>query len=141
MACESLVNAATVGDDRASGRAKTLLVVEDNVLVRHAVAEALRGAGYSVLEASSVDEAKAILAAVPIDLLFLDLNMPAEGEGFAVAQLARARHPNAPVIFTSARVPHWLAPRLKDIGPLVRKPYLISKLLKLVRKSLNEKSE
>jgi CheY-like chemotaxis protein len=95
------LNAAASGDGLPSARTKTLLVVEDNVLVRHAVADALRYAGYTVLEASTAEEAKAVLTAVPVDLLFADLNIPARVTGFSVAQFARECCPSMPLIFTS----------------------------------------
>ena len=43
----------------------TILVVEDEVLVRMMIADELRNAGYTVLEASSADEALEVLAPYP----------------------------------------------------------------------------
>ncbi len=132
------MNAAASGDGLPSARAKTLLVVEDNVLVRHAVADALRYAGYTVLEASTAEEAKAILTAVRVDLLFADLNIPGEGDGFSVAQFARECCPNMPLIFTSGRVAAPMRARLKDFGPFLSKPFLISKLVELIGTKLSD---
>lgn len=132
------MNAAASGDGLPSARAKTLLVVEDNVLVRHAVADALRGAGYTVLDASTAEEAKAVLTAVPVDLVFTDLNIPTEGEGLSVAEFARECCPGMPVIFTSGRVAAPMRARLKEFGPFLPKPFLISRLVELVGNKLSD---
>ena len=133
-----MLNAAAIGDGSPSSRPKTLLIVEDNVLVRYATADALRYAGYDVLEASSADEAISILTAVSVDLLFVDVNVPTEGEGLAVARFARQRRPGMPVVFTSGRVSATLRAQLKEIGPFVPKPYLISGVIKMIGKKLSE---
>jgi DNA-binding response OmpR family regulator len=135
------LNAAATGDGLPSALAKTLLVVEDNVLVRHAVADALRYAGYTVLEASTAEEAKAVLTAVSVDLVFTDLNIPTEGEGFSVAQFARECCPGMPLIFTSGRVAAPMRARLKEFGPFLPKPYLISKLVEIIGEKLSDKTE
>lgn len=129
-------------DDRvASGRAETLLVVEDDVITRYAICDALRYAGYTVLEASSPGEARAVLAAVTVDLVFVDLNIPGEGEGLCVARFARDRRPEVKVVFTSGRAPAGIGSSLDDIGPFVRKPYLIATVLRLIRHSLANGAE
>jgi CheY-like chemotaxis protein len=131
-----VLNAAAVDDPGASGRAKTLLVIEDDVLTRYAICDALRYAGYTVLEASSVTEATAIMGAVTPDLLFVDLNIPGEAEGLAVAELTRKLHPQVKIILTSGRVSASVRARLEDVGPFVPKPYLISRVVRLVRQKL-----
>jgi CheY-like chemotaxis protein len=136
-----LLNAAAVDELRAFGRAKTLLVVEDDVLTRYAICDALRYAGYTVLEASSRPEAAAILAAVTVDLLFVDLNIPTEGEGVVVAEEARTYGPGVKVIFTSGRVSPSLRARLEEADCFIPKPYLISRVVRLVRRILAERTE
>ena len=65
---------------------QTILVVEDEVLIRLPLAEYLRDCGYRVFEASNVAEAKAVLDAdTPVDLVFSDVNMPGNENGFALA--------------------------------------------------------
>jgi CheY-like chemotaxis protein len=65
----------------------TILVVEDEVLIRLPLAEYLRDCGYRVFEASNVAEAKAVLDAdTPVDLVFSDVNMPGNENGFALAR-------------------------------------------------------
>jgi DNA-binding NtrC family response regulator len=58
--------------------------------------------GYRVFEGSNVAEAKAVLHAdTPIDLVFSDVNMPGNPNGFALAVWIRQRHPNTKVLLTS----------------------------------------
>lgn len=81
---------------------RTILVVEDETLVRMAIAETLRDAGYRVLEAASAEEAMALLVSFGnIAVLFTDIQMPGALNGAALARLARRHHPGVRVIATS----------------------------------------
>ena len=67
-------------------RAQTILIVEDETLVRMATAEHLRDAGYIVVEAATGEEAQAVLeAGVPVSLIFSDVNMPDAIDGLLAA--------------------------------------------------------
>lgn len=66
----------------------TILVVEDNVLVRETTCKALEKAGYAVLEAGSGAEALAQARRHHPDLVLLDINMP-DLSGFEVMQRLR----------------------------------------------------
>ena len=84
----------------------TVLIVEDEVLIRLMVADELRNAGVHVLEASSADEAWTILqSALPVHLLFTDIHMRGEMDGVALAQLVHGRYPQMKLIITSSREP------------------------------------
>lgn len=113
----------------------TVLVVEDNVLSRAVLADTLRGEGYRVLEAAFDIEAKAILASIPIDLLFVDLHLPSDGEGIDVAQEAAGRQPGIRIILTSGRLRSEDEPIVEQLGTFVPKPYLLSRVLELIRSS------
>jgi CheY-like chemotaxis protein len=80
----------------------TVLIVEADVLMRHALAEYLRGCGFSVVETATTLEAKTVLQRGPqVDLLLADAAV-ADGEGgFALAQWTRRYRPNVKVILTS----------------------------------------
>jgi CheY-like chemotaxis protein len=57
--------------------ASTVLVVEDEVLIRMATADYLRVCGYRVVEAGSGDEAVAVLKTdIRVDVVFTDVSMP-----------------------------------------------------------------
>jgi two-component system, response regulator PdtaR len=82
----------------------TVLLVEDEVLIRLMVADELRGQGLQVLEASNADEALAILeSSLPVHLLFTDVRMPGRIDGLALAKLAQARFPRLKLIIASSR--------------------------------------
>ncbi len=60
----------------------TVLVAEDEILIRMDVAEALREAGFRVLETSSADEAIQLLEqGHAVDVIFSDINMPGKIDG------------------------------------------------------------
>ncbi|HTO82627.1 MAG TPA: response regulator [Methylomirabilota bacterium] len=105
--------------------APSVLVVEDEVLVRTNVAEYLRACGYRVLEANDADEAILILRNVDdIDIVFTDVQMPGSLDGFGLAQWVRRERPRIRVIITSgvARVSKDAAELCQE-GPLLAKPY------------------
>ncbi|MFC5085869.1 response regulator [Microvirga arabica] len=83
--------------------APTILVVEDEVLVRLVIADYLRECGYKVYEAVNAGEALEVLQSsrVPIDVVFSDVQMPGEIDGFGLARWVRANKPGVQVILTS----------------------------------------
>jgi DNA-binding NtrC family response regulator len=83
-------------------RQPTILVVDDDVLLRLGATDHLRDHGFVAVEAASGDEAKAVLeAGVSVDLIFSDINMPGDTDGVALAQWAAANLPDVPVVLTS----------------------------------------
>jgi len=84
--------------------APTVLVVEDEWLVRHTIVEYLREAGYAVLETESGEGALDFLAHEddrPIDIVFTDIRLGGALNGWDVAEAFRAKHPQLPVIYAS----------------------------------------
>jgi DNA-binding response OmpR family regulator len=113
-------------DNDTKGDAPTVLVVEDEVLIRLATADYLRGCGYRVVEAGSGDEAIAVLdkADTRIDIVFTDVSMPGTLNGFGLAQWVRRERPEVRAILTSGVL--RTAQEAKDLcahGPLMEKPY------------------
>lgn len=79
----------------------TILVAEDDVLVRIAIAEYLRGCGFRVIEASGGLEAKTVLQHGPtINVLLADARLAGDDNGFALAQWARRYRPNISVVLS-----------------------------------------
>ncbi|WEY37706.1 response regulator [Paraburkholderia sp. SUR17] len=82
--------------------AARVLVADDDVLVRVAFAEALRTAGFVVIEASCADEALGyIRAGGKVDLVFSDIQMPGGIDGRQLAALMAEEHPEIPVVLAS----------------------------------------
>jgi DNA-binding response OmpR family regulator len=94
-------------------RDATILVIEDESLVRKAVQHYLKGAGYRVLTA--VDGAGAIEHSDAhdgaIDLILTDLSLPGGGTGPEVALRIQQRRPQAGVLYMTACPPQLLAGR------------------------------
>ncbi len=103
----------------------TVLVVDDEVLVRLAIAEYLRDCGYKVVEAADADEAMLVLKQpqVAVDVLFSDIDMPGSMDGFGLSQWTRSNRPDIEVILTGS-VPRAVnaAANLCEDGTLP-KPY------------------
>ena len=80
---------------------QTLLIVDDDFEIRSLLAEQMEAAGYVVLHAANGAEMFAALAAGPVDLVILDLNLPGE-DGLTLCRESRARR-NVPIIMLTAR--------------------------------------
>ncbi|WP_028634495.1 response regulator [Pseudomonas parafulva] len=80
-----------------SGSNRTVLLVDDDHLVRDMLGDVLRQYGYEVRQAHSGEQALALLAD-DIDLLLTDFAMP-EFNGAQLAIAARERFPQLPVVF------------------------------------------
>jgi CheY-like chemotaxis protein len=79
-----------------------VLVVEDEALVRNVIVEYLRETGCLVLEAQSGEQAIAMLHANgPIDVVFTDIRLGSELNGWDVAEACRALRADVAVIYTS----------------------------------------
>ncbi len=80
----------------------TVLVVEDETMVRMPIAEFLRDCGYNVVEAGNASEAIALAEAVgPVNLVFTDVRMPGKMDGFGLAAWFESHYPTVPVLLTS----------------------------------------
>lgn len=80
----------------------TVLIVEDETMVRLPIAEYLRDCGYNVLEAGDASEAIAAMdAESPVSLVFTDVRMPGKMDGFGLAEWFRSHYPSVPVLLTS----------------------------------------
>lgn len=82
----------------------TVLVVEDELLIRELVAEELAQAGYAVVIARNADQAIAILEArQDIHLVFTDIDMPGSMDGLKLAAAVRDRWPPVHIIITTGK--------------------------------------
>lgn len=122
------------------GGRETILVVEDEPLVRDMAAEALRSRGYEVLVAENGAHALQIVRGHfgPIDLLVTDLVMPQIG-GSELADLLEKARPGMRVLYTSGYTESFDVPKtLRAIGgSFLRKPYTPTVLAQKVRQVLD----
>ncbi|MER2267655.1 response regulator [Methylobacterium oxalidis] len=110
-----------------------ILVVEDETMLIEVVAAELEEAGYEVVTALTGEAAAAILAArLPIDLLFTDIRLPGDLDGWGVAEQARALQPDLPVIYVTGYSAE--EPRQVPDSLLVMKPYRPSAIVQAARR-------
>ncbi len=103
----------------------TVLVVDDDDIIRMSIADYLRDSGLDVLEAASGEAGQAAFeAGAPIDVVFSDVQMSPHLDGIALANWVHANHPNVPVMLTSgvtilSSLPEAICPQ----GSVFIKPY------------------
>jgi CheY-like chemotaxis protein len=111
------------GNAPASGVSTRILIVEDDVLIRAAAAQYLRGTGFEVLEAVSVEQALELLRAQPVQLIFADVRLPGSQSGLDLMHIVRSDFPEARILLTSGVVK---ADEVTTEGvTLLRKPYFL----------------
>lgn len=120
---------------------ETVLLVEDDELVRQVAARQLSTLGYTVLEADSGDDALQQLEEhAPIDLLFTDVVMPGNMSGKALAERAVEKYPGLKVLFTSGYTENAIVHhgRLDANVRLLSKPYTREQLARAIRRTLDQ---
>jgi CheY-like chemotaxis protein len=112
----------------------TVLVVEDDAMVRDIIVTELADAGFAVIEAPSGDDALVILQReTSIDVLFTDIRMPGDLDGWDLAERARELRPKLPVIYASG----FSATPAREVpgGVFLTKPYTTRVILDAVRRA------
>lgn len=114
----------------------TVLVVEDNDILRMLIAEALSVLEACVVEASCADDALQILEkANSIDLVLTDICMPGQINGLELAELIWVRWPDLPVIVTSGHK-QLSAAQLPTQAAFMAKPWTLDTLFDAVQELL-----
>ncbi|ODN71892.1 hybrid sensor histidine kinase/response regulator [Methylobrevis pamukkalensis] len=86
--------------ERTGGAGLTILICEDEALIRMATVDLVEDLGHTVLEAGKGSVALELLANHRIDLLLTDVGLP-DMDGAALARQARALHADLPIIFAT----------------------------------------
>jgi len=84
---------------------RTILVVEDDGLVRDFIVDELKEAGYRVLEAENGEAALAVAANEKFDVLFTDIRLPGSVDGWKLAQTVREARPEVAIVYSTGYVP------------------------------------
>lgn len=122
----------------AASRGERVLVVEDNLGLRHIVLQQLKKLGYRVLQAEDAPAAIAVLEGnASVDLLFTDVMLPGGMNGIELADLVRVRWPQTKLLLTSG-FPEVLLEEPKSLGGLrlISKPYREDELARTLREVL-----
>lgn len=107
--------------DEARSKRATVLVVEDEYLVRWETSEQLRGYGFEVLEAHDAVEALRILESVHIDAIFSDITINGDMDGIGLAEWVRKSKPQVKVVLTSGK--DYSPSEVAGFGEVIGKPY------------------
>lgn len=117
---------------------KTILVVEDDNMMRRTLVSLLKSEGYDVIDALGGHQALEILANEPIDLIVSDVQMP-DGDGFLLANELRSLSLHLPLIFMSGGVV-LTDLELKDLGAshFLSKPVSKHDLMNAIHSAFDE---
>ncbi len=123
---------------RAAG--ETVLAVEDNAALRRLVVRQLAELGYRVIPAQNATEALALLEHETVDLLFTDVVMPGDMDGFGLARHVLAHWPKIRVVLTSGFPETRIDGKLGVLTAstrLLSKPYRRTELARALRDALD----
>lgn len=119
---------------------KWVMLVDDDLSVREALSDALMSEGYIVSVVGNGTEALELAGRAPLDLVLLDLNMPAKN-GWETFEQLTARHPLLPIIIITARLNQLLLAVNAGAGALLEKPMDMQVLLSTMKRLLDESAE
>jgi len=112
-------------------RGPTVLLVEDNQLLRWWMASSLEREGWAVLTPKSVDEAIKMAGTHAFDVLITDWRLADDHDGFEVLSQVRAKYPQVVAILISAEADAELAGRAQANGfnVVLRKPFPLAEIV------------
>ncbi len=134
---------APVPTPAVTGGRETVLLVEDDELVRAHAEMLLRSLGYRVLGVGAGRAALDLLRREPtIDLLFTDVVLPGGMNGKELSERARELRPGLPVLFTSGYTEGAMQHQGRlDMVPMLGKPYRRQELASKVRAVLTVRGD
>jgi DNA-binding NtrC family response regulator len=125
--------------DNCLDAARTVLVVEDNELIRNIEADVLRGLGYDVIAVGDTDEALAFLGEPHIVLLITDIRLPGTLGGLALGRTAKQRRPDLKVVVVGVDVDQFTPEDLRGIADeRLGKPFTVDEFEERVRSTLGQ---
>src|ERR1700750_2279035 len=118
--------------------ARTVLLVEDEALIRAVLSDMLKDKGFKVLEAANANEAIEIFekTSFEIDLVFSDVRMPGSMDGFGLVRWIQGTRPTVPVIVASGDIGKSNDAHRTQLGNMfLRKPYDLEHTAAKIRKA------
>ena len=137
-------NPQKMSSDNLPGETKIILVVEDEPRVRRLTLRDLKKLGYATIEAENADVARATLeSGVSVDLVFTDVLMPGKMDGHMLALWIQENFPEVKVVLTSGynKGKDEVFGNSVEYFPMVRKPYEVRTLAKIIRDELSKKGQ
>jgi len=116
---------------------QTILVVEDEALLRIVVVEILQEAGYAVLQApDGVSGCEIMKTGAPIDLLIIDIKMPGMS-GYDVARAGLQMKPEMRVLLMTGYAQEPLPENMRNFGiEVIHKPFDFDEFVRRVQAKL-----
>jgi two-component system, response regulator PdtaR len=116
----------------------SILVVEDEPILRMNAVDMLEDAGFEVLEAATADEALRLLEVhgPEVAALFTDVHMPGSMDGLALAKAVHERWPHILPVVTSGRA-RLHDGEIPDGGRFVGKPYRSYEVVTIIQQALS----
>lgn len=129
-------------EDKPEGGSETILVVEDDKMVRDMISASLRQFGYTVLEAQDGEDASRVCKShgeKKIPLLITDVIMPGIN-GHVLAEKLVKKYRDMKILFISGYADDMAGPRsvLDEGTPFLQKPFTPKALAQKVRELLND---
>lgn len=125
-------------------RSGTILVVEDEPLVRQFISATLAETGYAIIEAGNASEAENVMRTDPgqVALVISDIRMPG-GSGLDFANELEIMRPGTPVLYISGLVDSIAVKSIATRTPkaMLTKPFTAKQLLDRVREMLAENGD
>lgn len=135
-----MVNVDSVVIPIVEDRKPSLLIVEDEAMIRLALSDYLQDCGFTVLDVTNAAEALAVLQAgtFAVDLVLTDVRMPGEMDGFGLARWIREHRPGLPVLITTGdKAKGEMATDLCGKHPIIEKPHDFKLVLTHVRAAID----
>lgn len=118
----------------------TVLIVDDDAAIRESLRKLLNDEGYEVVVATNGLEALDLFGPTQIDLVLLDLNLPAKS-GWDLFERFTTLNPLLPVIVITGRNNQYKLAAAAGVGALMEKPLDVPSLLRTITELLAEPPE
>lgn len=117
----------------------TVLIADDEPLIRDLFAEALRASGFFPVTVPDGDAAiEMIEKRIAIDVIVSDVRMPGTHDGFALARWVAANRPDIPIILVSGDFGKNLAASDLIAVPMLKKPIAMEVLVQTIRQTIDK---
>lgn len=120
-----------------------ILLVDSEVLVRHAIADYLRDCGYRVVEAGSSEDARAVICetGLPIIAVLCEAEIGGSMNGFELKRWARQNHPGLKVVLAgNVEAAANIAANFCEEGPQLQRPYDPQGVVDYIKRLLGTKN-